>query len=56
MLEKIADFYEEEVDTAVAALLTTDGAGVIAFLGGGGRRHRHRDVMPIFELISKLTG
>src|SRR6185437_11608049 len=43
MLGKIADFYEDEVDTAVAGLLTLMEPVMIAFLGvivG----HRHRDV------------
>ena len=33
MLSKIADFYEEEVDTAVAGLLTLLEPVMIAFLG-----------------------
>ena len=44
MLAKIADFYEEEVDTAVAGLLTLLEPIMIAFLGVRRRRHRHRDV------------
>ena len=44
MLSKIADFYEEEVDTAVAGLLTLMEPIMIAFLGVRRRRHRHRDV------------
>ena len=44
MLGKIADFYEEEVDVAVAGLLTLLEPIMIALLGGIGRRHRHRDV------------
>ena len=44
MLAKIADFYEEEVDTAVAGLLTLLEPVMIALLGVDRRRHRHRDV------------
>ena len=44
MLAKIADFYEEEVDAAVAGLLTLLEPVMIAFLGVDRRRHRHRDV------------
>jgi len=56
MLSKIADFYEEEVDTAVAGLLTLMEPIMIAFLGvlvGGIVIAMY---MPIFDLISKLTG
>jgi type IV pilus assembly protein PilC len=55
MLSKIADFYEEEVDTAVAGLLTLMEPIMIAVLGvvvGGIVIAMY---MPIFELISKLT-
>jgi hypothetical protein len=44
MLGKIADFYEEEVDTAVAGLLTLLEPVMIAVPRRRGRRHRHRDV------------
>jgi type IV pilus assembly protein PilC len=56
MLSKIADFYEEEVDAAVAGLLTLMEPVMIAFLGvvvGGIVIAMY---MPIFDLISKLTG
>jgi type IV pilus assembly protein PilC len=56
MLSKIADFYEDEVDTAVAGLLTLLEPVMIAFLGvvvGGIVIAMY---MPIFDLISKLTG
>jgi type IV pilus assembly protein PilC len=56
MLAKIADFYEEEVDAAVAGLLTLMEPIMIAFLGvvvGGIVIAMY---MPIFDLISKLTG
>jgi len=55
MLSKIADFYEEEVDTAVAGLLTLLEPVMIAFLGvvvGGIVIAMY---LPIFDLISKLT-
>jgi type IV pilus assembly protein PilC len=55
MLAKIADFYEEEVDTAVAGLLTLLEPLMIAFLGvvvGGIVIAMY---LPIFSLISKLT-
>ncbi len=56
MLSKIADFYEEEVDTAVAGMLTLLEPVMIAFLGvivGGIVIAMY---LPIFDLISKLTG
>ncbi len=55
MLGKIADFYEEEVDTAVAGLLTLLEPIMIALLGvvvGGIVIAMY---LPIFDLISKLT-
>src|SRR5436309_1179974 len=55
MLSKIADFYEEEVDAAVAGLLTLLEPIMIAVLGivvGGIVIAMY---MPIFDLISKLT-
>jgi type IV pilus assembly protein PilC len=55
MLGKIADFYEEEVDTAVAGLLTLLEPIMIAVLGivvGGIVIAMY---LPIFDLISKLT-
>ncbi len=56
MLSKIADFYEEEVDTAVAGLLTLLEPVMIAFLGvivGGIVVAMY---LPMFDLISKLAG
>ena len=44
MLSKIADFYEEEVDVAVAGLLTLMEPIMIADPGRHRRRHRHFDV------------
>jgi len=55
MLSKIADFYEEEVETAVAGLLTLLEPVMIAILGvvvGGIVIAMY---LPIFDLISKLT-
>mgnify|MGYP002084760730 CR=1 FL=1 len=55
MLAKIADFYEDEVDTAVAGLLTLLEPIMIAVLGvivGGIVIAMY---LPIFDLISKLT-
>ena len=55
MLSKIADFYEEEVDTAVAGLLTLMEPVMIAFLGvivGGIVIAMY---MPIFDMISNLA-
>jgi type IV pilus assembly protein PilC len=55
MLSKIADFYEEEVDTAVAGLMTLLEPVMIAILGvivGGIVISMY---MPIFKLIEKLT-
>jgi type IV pilus assembly protein PilC len=55
MLAKIADFYEEEVDTAVAGLLTLLEPIMIAILGvivGGIVVAMY---LPIFDMISQLT-
>jgi type IV pilus assembly protein PilC len=55
MLAKIADFYEEEVDAAVAGLLTLLEPIMIAILGvvvGGIVIAMY---LPIFDLISKLA-
>ena len=56
MLAKIADFYEEEVDVAVAGLLTLLEPVMIALLGGIVGGIVIAMYMPIFGLISKLTG
>ena len=56
MLAKIADFYEEEVDVAVAGLLTLLEPLMIAVLGGVVGGIVIAMYMPIFSLISKLTG
>ena len=55
MLGKIADFYEEEVDVAVAGLLTLMEPLMIAFLGGVVGGIVIAMYMPIFDMISKLT-
>ena len=55
MLSKIADFYEDEVDTAVAGLLTLLEPIMIAFLGGAVGGIVIAMYLPIFDLISKLT-
>jgi len=55
MLAKIADFYEEEVDTAVAGLLTLMEPMLIGFLGGAVGGIVIAMYLPIFDLISKLT-
>jgi type IV pilus assembly protein PilC len=55
MLAKIADFYEEEVDTAVAGLLTLLEPLMMAVLGGIVGGIVIAMYMPIFSLISKLA-
>jgi len=55
MLGKIADFYEEEVDVAVAGLLSLLEPAMIAILGGIVGAIVIAMYMPIFSLISKLT-
>ena len=56
MLQKIADFYEAEVDAAVKDMLTLLEPVIIAFLGftvGGVVTSLY---LPMFELIAKLSG
>ena len=55
MLSKIADSYEDEVDTAVAGLLTLLEPIMIAFLGVVVGAIVIAMYLPIFDLISKLT-
>jgi len=55
MLSKIADFYEEEVDVAVAGLLTLLEPIMIFFLGTVVGGIVIAMYLPIFDLISKLT-
>ena len=56
MLSKIADFYEEEVDIAVAGMLTLLEPIMIALLGGIVGGIVIAMYLPIFGLIAKLTG
>ena len=56
MLSKIADFYEEEVDVAVAGLLTLLEPIMIALLGGVVGGIVIAMYLPIFSLITELTG
>ncbi len=56
MLNKIADFYEEEVDTAVADIMTAVEPAMMAVLGvivGGIVISMY---MPIFSLVGQLSG
>ena len=56
MLQKIADFYEDEVDAAVKDLLTALEPAMICFLGvvvGGIVISLY---LPLFSLIAKLSG
>jgi type IV pilus assembly protein PilC len=55
MLAKIAEFYEEEVDVAVAGLMTILEPAIICILGvivGGIVISMY---MPLFSLISQLS-
>ncbi len=56
MLAKIADFYEEEVDIAVAGMLTLMEPIMIALLGGVVGGIVIAMYLPIFALIGQLTG
>jgi type IV pilus assembly protein PilC len=56
MLSKIADFYEEEVDAAVAGMLTLLEPLMIALLGGIVGGIVIAMYLPIFGLIAQLTG
>jgi type IV pilus assembly protein PilC len=55
MLSKIADFYEQEVDTAIANLLTLIEPALIAFLGVTIGSIVIAMYMPLFTLIGKLS-
>jgi type IV pilus assembly protein PilC len=55
MLSKIADFYEEEVDQAVANLLTLMEPIMILFLGVSVGGIVISMYLPLFDLISKLS-
>ncbi len=56
MLGKIADFYEEEVDTAIADLLALIEPVLIAFLGITIGSIVIAMYLPLFSLIGKLAG
>lgn len=55
MLGKIADFYEEEVDTAIADLLAMIEPALIAFLGVTIGSIVISMYLPLFSLIGKLA-
>ena len=55
MLGKIADFYEEEVDAAIANLLTLMEPLLIGFLGVSIGSIVIAMYMPLFTLIGKLA-
>ena len=55
MLAKIADFYEQEVDSAIANLLTLIEPALIAFLGVTIGSIVIAMYMPLFTLIGKLS-
>ncbi len=55
MLQKIADFYEEEVDAAVKDLLTALEPIMIVFLGGVVGGVVISMYLPLFSLIGKLA-
>ena len=56
MLAKIADFYEEEVDSAIADLLALIEPALIAFLGVTIGSIVISMYLPLFTLIGKLAG
>jgi len=56
MLQKIADFYEDEVDDAVKNMLTLLEPVIIAFLGATVGGIVISLYMPMFELIGKMSG
>ena len=56
MLGKIADFYEDEVDSAIADLLALIEPALIAFLGVTIGSIVIAMYMPLFSLIGKLAG
>jgi len=56
MLQKIADFYEAEVDDSVKDMLTLLEPVIICFLGGTIGGVVISMYMPMFELIAKLSG
>ncbi len=56
MLQKIADFYEDEVDAAIKDMLTMLEPLIIAFLGGAVGGIVISLYLPMFKLIGKLAG
>jgi type IV pilus assembly protein PilC len=56
MLQKIADFYESEVDDAVKNMLTLLEPVIIAFLGATVGGIVIAMYMPMFALIAKMSG
>ncbi|HNX98582.1 MAG TPA: type II secretion system F family protein, partial [Candidatus Aminicenantes bacterium] len=54
MLGKVADFYDEEVDNAVAALVSLMEPIMILFLGGTVGSIIVAMYLPMFDLASKL--
>lgn len=56
MLGKIADFYEDEVDSAIADLLALIEPALIAFLGVTIGSIVVSMYLPLFSLIGKLAG
>jgi type IV pilus assembly protein PilC len=56
MLQKIADFYEDEVDAATKDMLTLMEPMIIAFLGIAVGGIVISLYMPLFSMISKLSG
>jgi type IV pilus assembly protein PilC len=56
MLAKIADFYEQEVDAAIANLLSLMEPAMIMFLGVTIGTIVIAMYMPLFTLIGKLAG
>jgi type IV pilus assembly protein PilC len=56
MLQKIADFYEDEVDAATKDMLTLLEPLMISFLGGAVGGIVISLYLPLFKLIGKLAG
>ena len=54
MLQKIADFYEDEVDQAVAAMTSLLEPLILVFLGGGVGGMLIAMYMPIFEIAGGI--
>ena len=55
MLGKIADFYEQEVDSAIASLLTLIEPVMIGFLGVTIGSIVIAMYLPLFTLIGKMS-